>query len=400
MPKIVKTEDGYETRLSLTDPLTGKRTQPRIHARTRRELDSKIAALRTRHDRGELTEPSGMTVADAVRAWYADIDVRESTKIQYDQLVTRHILPDPIAALPLVRLRLSHVEDWISRKRAEGHAPRHVRMMHRTLSAALARAVRREEIPKNPAAGVGNLPSVPKDPPRALSSEQVRTLLDGVRGDRYECLITIAVTLGLRRGELLALRWDDVDLDAATLSVKRTMTRVHEPDGSWMWIIGDAPKTAHSIRTIPLPLTCQTMLRRHRIAQDERLMRAGLPLSAWVFDRGDGNHYLRPEPVDGRFKQIVSRLGLPEWTTLHALRHTAASHFLRSGVTLPMAARILGHRDGSVTMQVYAHILRESETAAIGLIEGMYGTSDCASPAPPSEEPLSFPHPHATKTGT
>ena len=199
------------------------------------------------------------------------------------------------------------------------------------------------------------LVDAPKLPPAktddALTLTDARAILRAARGDRLEALVTMALSIGLRKGELLALRWESVDLDEARLSVVATIDRV---TGGGL-VIG-TPKTARSRRTIPLPVVCVDALRDHRCHQLAERLAAG-PL--W---HDDGFVFATPigTPLDGRnvtrwFHDLCVRAGV-ERRRFHALRHSAATLMLAQGVPLEVISRTLGHAGYAITADVYAHV--------------------------------------------
>src|SRR5690349_20097345 len=307
MAKIERRPGGYSQRLSLTNPITGQRTVARITAPTKRELaqrvsERRVAFLAACH--AEAEHVSNLTVAEAVDAWIRDRDVRDSTTINRETLAGTHVAGDPFGAMLARVVTIRDVEEWVTRKRGDGYAPSYVRRMYQLVNAAFARLVRRREIPHNPCTGVGNLPSIPRGPVKALSTEQVTTLMDALEGDRLHDLALAALMLGMRVGELLALRWDACDLDAAVVHVRGTLTGVKD-NGRAVWVVGDDAKTYYGLRTLPMPLRVQAMLRQRERDQVDRLGRRG----EYVFDRGDGTHYRQPQSAINHFAVVVKRAG-------------------------------------------------------------------------------------------
>jgi integrase len=179
----------------------------------------------------------------------------------------------------------------------------------------------------------------------------------------------LAVTVGLRRGELIGLRREDLDLTRGTLTVCRTQTRT----ATGRWIIGEVAKTDASHRMIHLPAICLEALRGHRARQNERRLQLG---PAWqdegaVFDAGDGRHLPSPNRLDSRFPRLTAQLGLPR-IKLHGLRHTAATNMLKSGVPVHVVAHILGHANPSITLKVYAWVLADMQESAAARIDAMF----------------------------
>jgi integrase len=220
-------------------------------------------------------------------------------------------------------------------------------------------------IPRN-AAGPVKPPRPRRVEIRALGREQVRALFEAARGDRLEALYVLAVTAGLRRGELQGLTWEDVDLDAGTLQVRRTPS---EPRGGYIF---EAPKSGKG-RQIRLTQRATVALKEHRKRQLEERMERG---ALWqdhglVFPSGVGTPLLGGN-LNRAFKALLQRTGLPE-IRFHDLRHTCATLLLRQGVNSMFVQELLGHADISLTLNVYSHVLPDMGDAAAGAMDAAIG---------------------------
>jgi integrase len=220
-----------------------------------------------------------------------------------------------------------------------------VKHIHRTLSQALKHAVRQGVLFKNPAADVQ--PPRPEEREiKILSKGEIGTILRAARGTPLYAPITVAVTTGLRRGELLGLRWSDIDLDAGLLTVNRALEQI---GGT---ITFKAPKTKRSRRTITLPSITVEVLREHKAAQAQERLRMGLGRPELVFARPDGS------PLDAdRFTKNFGRLIQATKVTpitLHGLRHTHLSHLLMDGVHIKVVSERAGHTSVTTTLAKYS----------------------------------------------
>jgi integrase len=223
-------------------------------------------------------------------------------------------------------------------------------------------------IPRNAAAPVK--PPRPRgEEIRPLDREQVRALLEASSeaDDRLEALYVLAVTAGLRRGELQGLKWEDLDLEAGTLQVRRTLS---EPKGGCVF---EAPKSGKG-RNIRLTQRATAALREHRKRQLEERMRRG---DLWqdhglVFPSGIGTPILGGN-LNRAFKAMLKHAGLPETTRFHDLRHTCATLLLGQGVNPKFVQELLGHADISLTLNVYSHVLPDMGDAAAGAMDAALG---------------------------
>jgi integrase len=203
-----------------------------------------------------------------------------------------------------------------------------------------------------------------------LDEAQARRIVADERGEPLQVLWVLAVTLGLRRGELLALEWRDVDLNGSTLRVERTLTI----DEQGRKQTKDGTKTESSRRTIRLPQVCIAALRKHRARQNERRLWAG---DLWqdnglVFDAGLG----QPVPLATMyqdFRRLKQEHELPSEMRPHDLRHTAATLALHAGVPIPAVSNMLGHANAAITLGTYSHVVKEMEDRAADLIDRLFG---------------------------
>ncbi|WP_235608186.1 tyrosine-type recombinase/integrase, partial [Frankia casuarinae] len=235
--------------------------------------------------------------------------------------------------------------------------------------AALTDAERMDLVSRNVAKSV-QAPKLGDAEPRELMVEQARRFLDVAAGDRLEALFVVALTMGLRRGELLGLRWDDVDLDAGTLRVVRSAQRV---SGTLRLV---ETKTRGSRRPVPIPATTVEALRRHQKYQEQERADAG---TAWkenglVFASTVGT-LMEPRNVTRRVQQLRGRASLPT-LRLHDFRHACASFLLAAGVEPRTVMEILGHATMRMTMERYGHALPERLRAASDAMDKLMTASD------------------------
>lgn len=274
----------------------------------------------------------------------------------YELAVRRHILP-ALGRKRLKNLSVTEVRGLVQQLVDSGLGVRMVQYVHAVLRNALEHAVRDEVVPRNVAKLV-QVKTPTYDIGRGLSVSQAKALLAAARGERLDALFVLAVYLGLRRGELLGLRWADVDLAEERLQVAQTLQRV---DGELRFL---PPKTRHSRRTVPLPAPCVAALRRHRIAQDQERLAAG---PSWrdhglVFATRVGTP-IEPDNLRRSWARVRDVTGDPP-ARFHDLRHTCVSLLLDDGAPPHVVREIVGHSAIDVTMTIYAHAsLDEKRTA-------------------------------------
>jgi integrase len=336
----------WEARISLPN---GKRKS--LYGETRGEVQAKLKAAQRDLDNGLDLSAGKQTMGQFLDRWLEDVAksrVRPKTHHSYAQLVRLHLKPE-LGHIPLTSLTPQHVQAMMTRKTAAGLSPRTVQYLRALLRCALKEAVKWSLVGRNVATLVDPPRSVRK-PVQPLTAEQARHFLDTTRNDRLGPLFHVAITTGLRQGELFGLRWEDVNFDAGTLTVRHALQRI---DGEPKLV---EPKTALSRRTITLPVSAITAFREQRIRQLEERLLAGSAWHDWglVFSSSIGTP-LEPSNVTKRLHKLLETADLPR-QRFHDLRHCAASLLLAGGVAPRTIMGILGHSQISLTMNTYAHL--------------------------------------------
>lgn len=282
----------------------------------------------------------------------------------YEMLVRRHLKP-ALGHVPLRDLRPEQLQHIYNEKVKEGISATTTRLHHVILSNALAQAEKNALVARNVCRLV-ELPRQTRQEMKTLTLEQIKNqLLPAIEHDRFFAAIYIDFTTGLRRGELLALRWCDVDLKLKVLHVRQTLVRASNRTGyigtTKTQLVFQEPKTEASRRTVALTDEAIVVLRKHKAEQAEERLKlgAGYHDLDLVFCQADG------KPVDTRnfnqyFTQVLHRAGLPH-IRLHDLRHTYATLLFEQGVHPKVVQSILGHTSIAITLDVYSHVSSELE---------------------------------------
>ena len=352
-----------------TDPTTGKRQQmyETVHG-SKRDALRRLSELQVQVDAAGFMKPSRMTLGEFLGQWlrdYAKTNVRPRTLEGYQGIVRAHLIPR-LGNIPLSELQPSHLQHHYSNALENGRldgkpgglSPRSVLHHHRVLSEALSHAVKWGLTARNVAQAVD-----PPSPRRAeialLDTAAIGRLLEAAQGTVYYPMIHLALYTGLRRSEFLGLRWSDVNLDMATLSVVQVMHKLR--DGR---VIFQEPKSAKGRRLVALSPAAVLALRAHRERQEADLAMLGVRLSGdvLVFSHVDGSPYL-PDSVSHAFTKIVRRAGL-KGVRLHDLRHAHASLMLRQGVHPKIVQERLGHSTIAITLDTYSHVTPGLQEAA------------------------------------
>ena len=347
---VCKRPDGlWEARLDL-GVVDGNRRSKTVYGKTRREATEKLNTLRQQQVQGVNLAAEKQTVGQFLETWVEQTikpNRREKTYESYDYLCRLHLIP-AIGHILLADLSPQQCEWLVNQLRAKDISVNTVRAALRTLSAALNRAVNFGLIARNPIAVIEK-PTMEKRPMTIWDKQQAQHFLDTVQGHRLEPLYRLALSLGLRQGELIALTWDDIALEQGTLKIRRA-------------------KTEAGVRTLSLPPVLIDVLRRHQdrqqveqTIQGERWQAHGLVFPSEVGTPLSARNLVR------HFKLATEKAGLPD-IRFHDLRHSCTSFLVAQGVHPRVAMEILGHSQISITMDVYAHVGGEEQRAALAKV--------------------------------
>ena len=347
----------------------GKRRRKTVYGSTQGEVRKKVTDLQSRLDRGVPVRTSSPTVADYLDEWLESLRKqgrRPRTLRTYQRTVDLHLKPT-LGRHRLEKLTQYHVQamidDWI----AQGLQLSTVRSYRGVLQAALTRAMKLDLVSRN-VATLTDIPPATAPKRVTLTPEGAAQLFQTVRGHRLEVLFIVAVTLGLRQGETLGLKWEDIDLEAGTLVVKRQLITI---EGIAMF---GPPKTKSAERVIPLPTPVLNALKHHRRQQvRERLEAGGRWHEQWdlVFCSRTGSP-LSVSTLRVEFKRLLRQAGLPpmRW---HDLRHSTASILGAWEVQPQVVHAILGHASAAITIQTYTHAEVEAIRAATDRMKTLFG---------------------------
>ena len=348
------------------DPVTGKRRQFwRSVKGPKRDAETLLVHLLHQRDTGIDVPPGKMTVGDYLKRWlrdYAEPNTAPKTVQRYEEVVRLHLAP-ALGALPLTKLRPLHIQEAYGKILAKGLSARTVLHCHRVLREALQQAVRWQLVTRNAADAV--VPPRPqRHETRALGPDQVAAILTAASSTRHGTLIELAVMTGLRKGELLGLRWDDLDLDAGTLYVRQTCQWLPRRGFTFR-----APKTAGSRRSVAIAADTVRVLRRHRAKQAEERLALGAAYNDQnlVFTTPLGTP-IDPSNLRRAWELVVEQAGIGH-VRFHDLRHAHATLLLREGVHPKVVSERLGHSGVGITLDTYSHVLPNLQADAAERLE-------------------------------
>jgi integrase len=365
----------WELRVFLgPDPLTGKK---RYATRTvrggKREAQTALAEMVTEAERG-LTARTTATVGELLEAWFefASPDFSPKTVKETRGYIDRSLMP-ALGSRRLAKLKPADLDAFYRRLLTSGGvggrslAPGTVKRIHGILRRALNQGVKWGWIGINPATAT-TPPRVPASDIKPPSPEALGRVLRRAEVDSPDLAsyLMLAAATGARRSELIALRWTDVDLDGATVSIERGI--VDGPHG----LVEKGTKT-HSVRRVSLDARTMSAVADHRERMIDRAEICGVEAAADAFvfsNTADGSQPWFPDSVSRSFKRLCEKEGVPD-VRLHDLRHFVATQLLSAGVDVRTVAGRLGHRNAATTLNVYAHFVEQTDRAAADIMGGV-----------------------------
>ena len=376
---VRKREDGrWEGRIVVGHDEKGLPKTKNVLAKTKSECSAKLKALKASLQEQKPEKPKwDMTFGTWLDHWYqreCKPQIRPKTQADYENRIYQHIIPE-LGSIPLAKLTAADLQQFYNRLkeggrllRVEQYGPglsvRMVKSCHVTCRMALDQAVAQGLILKNPALSCKAPVTRPKEM-QVLTGEEIQRLLIQAKEDGCFELLLLELTTGLRRGEILALRWDDLDFRTGTLRVERQVQRIQGK------LAVSQPKTRASCRSILLPAPVLEILAQYRQSVTSR----------WMFPsprKGDSPR--DPTAVRKKLSAVLKRAGCPA-ARFHDLRHTFATSALEHGMDVKTLSTVIGHVSSTTTLNVYAHITDEMRQKAADKIDrAITGTE------PPHEE--------------
>ena len=360
---IRKRKDGrWEGRYTVGhDPETGKAIIKNVLGKTQAEVKEKLKKAIEENVGIDYGRAKTYTVGSWLEVWmenYAKIKLRPSTYLTYHGYIENHIKPQ-LGKIPLNDLTTLHLQQFYKKLLAEGRAdrieakkkpkglaPKTVRNIHQMIGSAYNLAMEQKLVTRNPTQGCA-LPKVEHKEMKTLTADQLSTFFQEARDSGVFALYYIDLTTGLRRGELLGLKWSDIDLEKGDLRVQRQIGRI---DGK---IIEMPLKTKNAYRTLPLSADAIDVLMQQRRKTGN---------SEWVFPSPTGGP-MSPDSVLHMLHRVLKRAGLPK-VRFHDLRHTFATLALQNGVDIKTVSGMLGHFSAGFTLDTYTHVTTSAKREA------------------------------------
>lgn len=366
---IYKRADGRWA-AAVTIPQTGgKQTRKTLYGRTRQEVQQKLTKALRDQQQGIPATNDRITLKAFLARWLETCVKppmrRPLTYTTYKTIIDLHVVPE-LGRIPLSKLKPGDVQDLLNKKSAAGLSNRRVEMIHAVLRTALNQAVSWGELPRNVAA-LAKPPRTSRRDLKPFTPEEAQAFLIAAKGDRLEALYTVAVAIGLRQGEILGLRWEDVDLENSTLTVRHALQRV---DGELILV---EPKSDSGRRAINLPAFAVRALKEHHTRQKQEARWGGLKWheTGHVFTTKVGTP-MHHSGLIRQFKKLLKEAKLRD-QRFHDLRHCCATLLLAQGVPARVVMEILGHSQISLTLDTYSHVIPALRDEAAGRMDALFG---------------------------
>jgi len=341
---------------------TGKRLRKTVYGPTKKAVTEELTRLQGQKLDGMLKAVSKLSVAEFMQKWLdtsASLRVRRTTLNGYRQNVRLHIVPT-IGAIKLDKLGPEHVLGIYAKMQAAGKSPRLQQLVHTILRRALSVAMKWGLLSRN-VCDMVDRPAATRHEANFLDAADAGKFLRAAKGDRLEALYVLAITAGLRQGELLGLEWPDIDFAGNTLTVRRSLNSLK--DEFWT----EEPKTDRSRRRVALPAMAMEALHDHR----RRMLAEGRAGDARVFSMEDGSPIKRDWILKRSFRPLLKAAKLPE-IRFHDLRHTSASLLFAQNVNPKIVQERLGHSSITMTMDIYSHAIPSMQADAAGKFDEMF----------------------------
>lgn len=343
----------------------------KFYCKTKQEAVRKKSEVLRELEKGTLANGPQRKLKDYLEDWLENVhrdNIRISSYVKYKKLIG-YIAAD-LGEIWLQKLTPEQVQRFYTKKCKDGLSSKTVHEIHGVLHLALKHAVRWNYVSRN-VCDLLDSPRVVSREGTSLTLEQARKLLESIQGHRLEVVLMMAVITGMRKGEIIALRWSDIDLDRWVLHVVHTVDYI--PGYGY---VENEPKTQAGKRTIDLPAFFVGMLKQHRVKQEQRRLKVG---EAWesrdlVFPDLTGG-YLNPIHVLRMFKKLLERAELPHMH-FHDLRHSAATILISMGINPKVIQELLGHSDISITLGIYGHLFPSMQKDVVDKWQDVFGDNN------------------------
>ena len=363
---------GWRASISIGSDENGKYIRKQFYGKTQKEVKEKLEEFKNQMSLGALPSDDKLTLEHWYYTWLFDYrikDLKPKSFEKYEGIYRNYIKGSTIGKIKLKDLRATHLQKHYNELLDIYNKPvSTVKSLNTRLKPCLAEAEKQGYIQKN----YCKMVTLPKDNTtkeiKVLSSEQQKLFIEAIKGHNLEVLFLVALSTGLRLGEILGLKWSDIDFNTGTLTVNRTLQRVTQIDRNGnreSKVIEQLPKTKNSIRTIPIPKNILIKLKDYKVEQSKNRLKLG--------DLYSNNDYVFCDklgyPIDDKrparnLKSVLTKLNIDP-IKFHGLRHTYATRLFEANVPPKTVQVLMGHYDISITLDVYTHVMEDTKVESV-----------------------------------
>lgn len=366
----------YRGMLSIGYDESGKLIRKSFTGSKKQDVVNKMAEYKTKNNNGLLPSNDKITLQQWFHIWLFDFrinDLKPSSLERYEGIYRNYIYNSPIGKKALTNLRAADIQSYYNALTSSGKSPSNIRMINKALKASLNEALKQNYIVKNYCDSI-TLPKVSKNEDIVVfTKEEQKNLILYLNGHKLKMLIVMALGTGLRQGELLALKWSDIDFANNTVSVSKSIKLVYlvDKDGNRKSsILEQTPKTKSSLRTIPVPSNIIDELKLYKEEQEKNSKNELYENNDIVFADDTGN-YLDSRYLSKRYTKLLKEAKI-DYKKFHSLRHTYATRLFEAGIPIKTVQVLMGHSDIKTTMNIYTHVMPEEKTKAVEKLNSLF----------------------------
>lgn len=348
---------------------------------SQKEVKKRMNDCINARDNGLLEKNNDYSVESWFHTWlfsFRSTDLKDTSFTKYDSLYRNYIKGSEIGSIKLSSLRATHLQEYYKKLLDSGISANIVRTINKHLGTSMNLALKQGLVMRN-YCDLVTLPKASKkdaEKIKCFSEAEQRMFIASLNGNRNKPLYLTAFGCGLRIGEIMGLKWEDIDFNNSTMSIKRAISNISkvQSDGTRKWsVLEHTPKTETSIRTIPIPDALLIELKQHKKEQNKEKLKHGELYSdnGLVFCTVLGN-YLDTRNLTRSYERLLKKIGIP-YKSFHSLRHTYATRLFEHNVPVKTVQSLLGHKDITTTMNIYTHVMPEKMTNEIQCLNNILG---------------------------
>ena len=369
-------QKGWRASITIGRDANGKLKRKEFTGKTQADVKKKLEEYKKEMLLGTVSNDDKITVSEWYYTWLFDYrikDLKPKSFEKYEGIYRNYIKDSELGKVKLKDLRTTHIQRYYNKlQNQDNKPPSTIRGINTRLKPCLGEAEKQGYINKN----YCKMVTLPKNNAtkdiQVLSQTDQQRFIEAIKGHKLEMLFLIALSTGLRLGELLGLKWSDIDFNTGMLTVNRTLSRVKNQDTGKYEVIEQIPKTKNSNRVIPIPSNILTKFKDHKKIQSKQRLFVGEAYinNNYVFTDDIGN------PIDDKrpgrnLKSILTKLDINP-IKFHALRHTYATRLFEANVPPKTVQVLMGHYDISITMDIYTHVMEDTKLEAVEKLNNIF----------------------------